>query len=839
MNAKVFWHWKNEEAFQHVHAHPEGLKAKEAKRRLRTHGRSSIKPKKETNVFLLLLTQFKSPLILLLIFAAILSYILYDRTNALIILTIVIVSGFLGFLQERGAVNAVAKLLKLVQINARVMRDGKAYDIPSDEVVPGDIFLCSAGDVVPGDCLLLEANDLFMDEATLTGETYPVEKEVGVLNENTILSKRTNTLFMGSHVISGSAKALVIHTGKQTEFGGVCEHLKYRLPETSFEQGVRHFGFLLLNITLMLVIAIFGINIFLHRPVIDSFMFALALAVGLTPQLLPAIITINLSQGAKRMAKQNVIIKSLPSIENFGSMTIFCADKTGTLTSGIIELHSTLDAEGKESQRLKLFALLNATYQTGYTNPIDEALTKALRIDLSSWRKCDEIPYDFVRKKLSILASDKTQNFLITKGAFAQVLASCNRIETSSGDIIDIEPKLASLHGTFESYGKQGLRALALAYRPMPDASKIKNTDERDLIFLGFLLFFDPPKPEIQETIRKLHERGVQLKVITGDNRLVAGYLAAKIGLSESKMISGDELRCISDDALHKVAIDTDLFVEVEPNQKERIILALRKAGHVVGFLGDGINDASAIHAADVGISVDSAADVVKDVADIILLKKDLSVLIRGVEEGRKTFANTLKYIFMATSANFGNMFSMAGASLFLNFLPLLPSQILLTNLLTDFPEMSIATDRVDEELVAKPLRWDIGFIRRFMLVFGLISSIFDFITFGVLLLILKGSKEQFRTGWFIESVFSACLVVLVVRTRHPFFKSRPSKPLTLLVLGVIASVLFLPYTRLGMYFELVPLSPFFLFIIAGIVAMYVVAVEIAKKFFYRQKVVL
>ena len=831
----TFWSEPLSDALVRLRSTEEGLSNDAAAQRLTEYGANLLKPQKRSNALTLLLAQFKSPIILILLFATGLSFVLRDPVNAVIILSIVLVSGLLGFWQEHSATNAVEKLLAVVQIKAKVLRDGSPRDIPIHEVVPGDIVILGAGDVVPGDCQIGEAKDLFVDEATLTGETYPVEKSVAVLAADTPLGKRTNSLWMGTHVVSGSAKALVAMTGTQTEFGKVSERLKLRPQETEFERGIRRFGYFLMEVTLVLVIAIFAINVYMVRPVLDSLLFSLALAVGLTPQLLPAIISINLARGAKRMAEAKVIVKRLASIENFGSMNVLCSDKTGTLTEGIVRLQSAVDVAGVASDKVLLHAYLNAFYETGFSNPIDDAIRANRQFDLSGYSKVDEIPYDFLRKRLSILVAHDNSNLMVTKGALKNVLEVCSKAENGAGTIVDIGALQGQIQNQLEQFSGKGYRTLGVARKDMGAASLIGKADETDMTFLGYLVLFDPPKPNIVETIASLKKLGVSLKIITGDNHLVAASVSQQIGLSSAKILAGPELRLLSDGALLNQVVSIDVFAEIEPNQKERIILALKKAGNVVGYLGDGINDASALHAADVGISVESAADVAKEAADIVLLEKDLGVLVQGVREGRTTFANTLKYVFMATSANFGNMFSMAGISLFLPFLPLLPTQILLTNLLTDFPEMTIATDHVDAEMVDHPRRWDIVAIRKFMITFGLVSSVFDFLTFGALLLLLHATEDQFRTGWFIESVVSASLIVLVIRSRKPFFGSRPSKYLLIATLLVVFATVALPYTPLGGIFGLTPLPLSFILLILTIVFLYVLSAEIVKAFFYKK----
>jgi len=812
----------------------EGLTGKEARQRRACCGPNLLKEQPRANAMALLVAQFKSPIILLLLFATALSLFLHDPVNALIILTIVLASGLLGFWQEHGATRAVEKLLAMVQIKATALRDGHPQEISVDQIVPGDIVVLNAGDLVPGDCVVDESTDLFVDEATLTGETFPAEKSAGVLAVETPLAKRTNALWIGTHVVSGSAKALVVTTGKQTEFGKVCDRLKLRPQETEFERGIRRFGYFLMQVTLVLVMAIFAINLYLRRPVLESMLFSLALAVGLTPQLLPAIISINLARGAKRMAQARVIVKRLAAIENFGSMNVICSDKTGTLTEGVVRVQSALDVQGNASDKVLLHAYLNAFYETGFANPIDLAIRAHRPFDLSGYRKLDEIPYDFLRKRLSILVAHEDAHLMVTKGALQNVLDVCSKVQTGA-DVVDIALVREQIQTDLEGFSRKGLRTLGVACKDTGSAARVNISDEAGMTFLGFLVLFDPPKPHIVETIASLKRLGVSLKIITGDNHLVAASVSEQLGLFNTKILAGPDLRQLSDDALLNRVADVEVFAEIEPNQKERIIIALKKAGNVVGYMGDGINDASALRAADVGISMESAVDVAKEAADIVLLDKDLEVLVQGVREGRTTFANTLKYVFMATSANFGNMFSMASASLFLPFLPLLPKQILLTNLMTDCPEMTIATDGVDSEMVDSPRRWDIVAIRKFMITFGLVSSMFDFLTFGALLFILHANRDQFRTGWFLESVVSASLIVLVIRSRRPFFKSRPAKYLLMATLSTIVVTVVLPFTPLGAIFGFSRLPVSFLLFIAAVVVLYIVSAEWAKRVFYQK----
>jgi Mg2+-importing ATPase len=832
MEKPPFWTLSSDDLLKELTTESSGLTQKEAEIRIKMYGANLLKQTKNHSNLALFLAQFKSPIILILIIAAALSAFLRDPADTIIILAIVLGSGLLGFWQEVGAAGAVEKLLSIVEIKAVILRNGDVVEIPLAEVVPGDITVLSAGGGIPGDCLLLESVGLFVDEAALTGETYPTEKSVGVRAFDTPLAQRSNVLYMGTHVISGTGKAVVVKTGLATEFGAVSQRLSLRVPENEFERGIRHFGYLLMEVTLLLVIVIFAINVYLARPVLDSFLFSMALAVGLTPQLLPAIISVNLSRGAKNMASEKVIVKRLSSIENFGSMNVLCSDKTGTLTEGTVHLHSTLDYSGQESEKVLLFAYINASFEKGYANPIDEAIRSHRQFDLKSYEKLSEVPYDFIRKRLSILIKSEDKTILITKGALSNVLDVCSFAEGPNETVVPIQQVLTQIQSVFSDLGTRGLRTLGVAYKKAEDTEP--KDQEKDMTFLGFLVLYDPPKEGITETVNKLKDMGITLKVITGDNKLVAMSLGKQIGLANPEVLTGPELYKMSDEALIQKLGTIDLFAEIEPNQKERVILALKKAGNVVGYLGDGINDASALHAADVGISVNSAVDVAKDAADIVLLEKDLSVLIRGVKEGRVTFANTLKYVFMATSANFGNMFSMAGASLFLSFLPLLPKQILLTNLMTDLPEMTISTDSVDPEMIDRPRRWDIKFIRKFMLTFGLLSSVFDYLTFGVLLFFLHATPEQFRTGWFMESVLSASLIVLVIRTRKPFYQSKPGKALFWTTLVVALAILIFPYSFLGPLLGFVPLPAAFYPVLGIILLLYIASAEMAKKLFYK-----
>jgi P-type Mg2+ transporter len=829
-----FWSLSPDSLMKQLGTSPVGLTNAEARRRLQIYGPNRLRRAKSTDVATLLLAQFKSPLILILLGAVILSFFLREPVDAAIIIAIILLSGVLGFWQEKRAADAVKNLLAIVRIEVRVIRDGVERDVPAEDVVPEDLCVLNAGDIIPGDAVVLESKDLFVQEAALTGESFPAEKATGIVAREASLMKRTNALFMGTHVVSGNARALIVLTGASTEFGKVSERLRMKPAEKEFEHGVRRFGYLLTEVTLILVIVIFGITVYLQRPVIDSFLFALAIAIGIIPELLPAIISINLAVGAVHMARRKVIVKQLAAIENLGSMNVLCADKTGTPTEGTVKLQGAVDAQGKASEKGLFYAYLNSSYETGFTNPIDQAVRSYRKFDLTGYKKVDEVPYDFVRKRLSILVEKDGEHLVITKGAVSNVLNVCSSVELPSGSS-DLAEMRHGIDQQFQSLGNDGFRVLGLAYKLVGGLSRIDKDQEVGMTFLALLVFLDPPKTGVVEAVVDLRNLGIALKVVTGDNVHVATSVTRNVLGYEPKVLTGQDVRLSSDEALLARAPLIDVFAEIEPTQKERIILALKKCGNTVGFLGDGINDASALHSADVGISVNSAVDVAKEAATIVLLEKDLSVLAAGVREGRKTFANTLKYIYMTTSANFGNMFSMAGAALFLPFLPLLPKQILLNNFLTDFPAMAISTDSVDAELVERPRPWDIRFIRNFMIVFGVVSSLFDFLTFAALVFVLRATPEEFRTGWFVESVMTEVLIILVMRSWNPFYKSLPSRPLLIAMILVLLVTLALPYSPLSRILGLTPLPITSLLLLGLITVVYALASELTKKFFHAQ----
>ena len=729
----------------------QGLSSTDAAERLERWGPNVVEEQREVAAIRLLLHQFASPLVLILVFGAAISLVVRDWVDAAIILVIVVCSSLLGFTQEYRASAAVAELRKRLALTARVLRDGAVQTVVARLIVPGDVIELSAGNLVPADGMILAARDFLVTEASLTGESMPVEKQPGAVQAETPMAGRTNCAFMGTSVRSGTATVLVVKTGRATAFGEVAARLKTLPPEPEFAHGVRQFGYLLLRIMLLMVFFVLVVNQMLGRPAIESLLFAVALAVGISPELLPAIVSVSLAHGARAMARRGVIVRHLEAIEGLGSIDVLCTDKTGTLTAGVMALDAAVDADGVSSAAVLRLAYCNAALETGIENPLDAALIEAgekAGLATASCTKIDEIPYDFMRKRLTVVVAteeDAGHHTIIMKGAFANVLGVCNTLARSDAEI----PLDAGLRERLESYyrnkGTEGFRLIALATKRVPAQERYAPGDEVGMSLQGFLLFFDPPKTQAAQTVRDLAARGVRVKVITGDNRYVAAHVADTIGLDPKAMLTGEVIAGLRDESLWHLAPRTDLFVEVDPQQKERIVRALQRTGHSVGYLGDGINDAPALHAADVGISVDQAVDVARESADVVLLRPDLDVLRSGVDDGRRTFANTLKYISITTSANFGNMVSMAIATPLLPFLPLAAKQILLNNLLSDLPSIAISTDSVDADRVARAQRWDVAEVRRFMIVFGLISTVFDLLTFFVLLRVFNATESIFR----------------------------------------------------------------------------------------------
>jgi Mg2+-importing ATPase len=811
-----------------------GLSGDEAARRYLRYGPNRLAPPRRGGWVALLARQFTDPIVLILLVAVLVAVVAGDLTDGLIILAIVALSGLLGFWQEHRAGRAVQRLLALVQVHADVRRDGVTVEVPPAEVVPGDIVVLGAGDIIPCDCRLLGADDLQVDDAALTGETFPRHKHPDPAPADAPLAERHSALLLGSHVVSGRGEAVAVATGAGTELGRLSRRLEQTAPKTGFERGITRFGLLLARVTALLTAAILVVNLLLGRPMVESLLFSLALAVGLTPQMLPAIVAVSLSTGARRMAGQRVIVRRLDAIEDFGAMEVLCTDKTGTLTEGAVRLHAALDPAGADSPLVATYAAVNAGLQTGFANPIDAAILQRHRPD-PRWRAVDELPFDFTRKRLSVLVDGPHGRQLVTKGAFDPVLGVCTSVATPRG-ILPLDDRLrGELRSRYRKLGDAGYRVLGVARRDLPGIGEVTADHERQLAFLGLLTFLDPPKAGVDWVIAELAAAGVGLRMITGDNRLAARHVAATVGIDPGRLLVGADIDQLDDQELALAARDVLVFAEVDPLHKERIIQALRSGGAVVGYLGDGINDAGALHLADVGISVDTAVDVAKSAAAIVLLDKDLGVLLEGVRLGRQTFANTLKYVFTTVSANFGNMASMAAASAFLPFLPLLPRQILVLNFLSDIPSTTIAADRVDPEQRQRPQRWDLRFVRDFMVAFGLLSSAFDLLTFAVLLQLFHAGPELFRSGWFVGSTLTELAVLLVLRTRRPALRSRPGTGLLVTSVGVAAVTISLPYVPwLAEPLALVPLPATVLGALGVITLSYVVAAEAGKRLFYR-----
>ncbi|CDX56258.1 magnesium transporter [Mesorhizobium plurifarium] len=828
----AYWSLETEELIGRLETSTSGLLSVDAAVRLAKFGRNAMAPRSGGSALGVFARQFRSPLVLILVFAAAVSAFVGEGHEAAIIGVIVLASCILSFTQEYGASRAMEALRNRISRKATVLRDGIERTTNVEEIVPGDVLCLSAGNLIPVDGVILEARDFNVSESVLTGETFPVVKSAGRSAPEAGIAQRSNAVFTGTSVRSGTAKVLAVATGARTEFASIAEALERRIPETEFARGIRMFGYLMTEIMLAIVILVFFANMLLHRPLIESLLFSLALAVGLTPELLPAIISVTLASGARAMAAGGVIVRRLDAIENLGSMDLLCTDKTGTLTEGVIHLDGSFDVDGEPSDEVLLWAQLNAMLQTGLKNPLDEAIATAQPVeeDLSRFTKIDEIPYDFVRKRLSVAVREETrEGILITKGAVQNVLDVCSFVQGPHGSkSLDLAEREA-IEEKFRRWSAQGYRVLGLAIRRFQSKASFSRDDETAMAFAGFLLFLDPPKEGVRKTLSALTDRGIGVKVISGDNRYVAAHLADAVGLRSDRIMTGEDLSKLTKNGLLAGVRKTDLFVEIDPNQKERIVEALRRSGHVVGYLGDGINDAPALHEADIGISVDTAVDVAREAADIILLKRDLGVLVRGVDDGRKTFANTMKYISITTSANFGNMISMAAASLYLPFLPLLAKQILLNNFLSDIPSLAIAGDNVDIEQLRRPRHWDIHFIRRFMVSFGLVSSAFDFATFAFLLLAVRASGATFQTAWFVESVLTELAIVLVVRTRRRLWRSRPSRLLAALALTVGGIAVSIPYTPVADWLAMVPLPLPVLLGLLTITATYALVSELTK----------
>ena len=835
--APPFWHAPLPELLSKLAASNAGLSTADAKRRLASSGRNEIAQVRRITALTEVVSFLLNPLVIILLVASMIAAALGDVTDAGVIALIVVLSVAMNFFQAYRSQRAADALREMVATHATAFRDGAWAEIPIAEIVPGDVVRLSAGDLVPGDARLLEVKDLSVNQSALTGESFPADKRAGELpctGAPSALSEADNSVFLGTSVVSGSATAVVVLTGAATEFGRIGQRLRGRPPRTEFERGTRSFGLLITRTVIFLVIFVFLMNTLAHRDTLESFLFAVALAVGLTPEFLPMIVSVTLAQGALRMARQKVIVKHLPSIENFGSMDILCTDKTGTITAGQVRLEGYLDWQGQTDPYVLTLAQVNSALETGIKSPLDRAILDCEKTQLPKVTKMDEIPFDFTRRRLSVVAAMADHHLLITKGAPEGILPACTAFR-SGGSSFPLDAAASqTAYQTFEKLSAEGHRLLAVAYRDVAEQPAYSVEDERDFVLAGFVTFLDPPGETVPGAIRALQADEVEVKILTGDNELVARHVCDQVGLPTERIVLGSELRAMTDDTLAALAERTSVFARVSPDQKNRIIAALKARGHVVGFMGDGINDAPSLRTADVGISVANAVDVAKDAADIILLEQSLEVLHRGVIEGRKSFGNITKYVLMGTSSNFGNMFSMAGATIFLPFLPMLPSQILLTNFLYDLSQVTIPTDSVDATYLQKPKRWNVSFIQRFMLLFGPLSSLYDFLTFFVLLRLFNASEQLFHTGWFIESLATQTLVIFVIRTAGNPFKSRPSLALAISVPACVlvgVGLTLSPFAApLG--FTAPPLGFFGALLV--MLLTYLGLVELAKRWFYR-----
>lgn len=814
-----------------------GLTSAEASRILAEYGLNEPVKIKRIGAAVEFLRLFANPLVIILLAASAISFFIGAWIDASIIATMIFLSVVLNFIQTSRSKKAAESLRREVSLTATVLRDCEWREIARRLVVPGDVVRLSAGDLIPADARLTEARDFHVQESALTGESLPVEKSVEASEAN------ENLVFLGTSVISGTATALVTATGENTNFGRIAARLTDKTPETEFERGTRKFGYLIARVVFLLVIFVFFVNALMHRDPLESLFFSIALAVGLTPEFLPMITTVTLGQGALKMARQKVIVKHLEAIQNFGSIDVLCSDKTGTLTKGEMILKEHYNASGEPSEFPFFLAYLNSFFETGVVNPVDQAiksneisnpLDAAIlnhdRPQISDYAKVDEIPFDFERRRVSVVAESPHHRLLITKGAPENILAVCSNYRNDSGILPFDDNQRKISEETFTKFSAQGLRVLAVAFSEVAVQESYQTADEKNLTLAGFITFADEPLETASEALKKLSKDGIKVKILTGDNELVARYICEQVGLDGARVVLGDEIDRMDEAALAHTAEQASIFARVSPIQKNRILLALKRRGHVVGFLGDGINDAPSLRSADVGISVATATDVAKDAAEIVLMERSLDVLHSGIIEGRKSFGNVMKYLLMGTSSNFGNMFSMAGAVAFLPFLPMLPVQILLNNFLYDLAQITIPTDKVDPTFIRKPHRWDIKLIRDFMIYIGPISSIYDFLTFFVLLKIFAASEQLFHTGWFVESLATQTLVVFVIRTAGNPFKSRPSAALTITVCAVVLFAVVLPYTPLAAILGFAPLPlSYFLFLGAATVT-YLALVEMVKR---------
>jgi Mg2+-importing ATPase len=806
---------------------PAGLSTEEAQRRLRDVGPNEAAGVPGRLNIVALGRLFANPLVVILLLASAASAALGDVVNAVIIVTMVLLSVTLNFVQTYRAERAASRLREQVSPRATALRDGEWVEVLRSEVVPDDVIRLVAGDRVPADAVLLEARDLHVYEAALTGESMPVEKSTAVATVAT--TTRADHVYLGTSVVSGTATARVTATGATTALGDIAARLSERPPETEFERGLRAFASLVMKTVVFLILFVVVAGALVHRPALESLLFAVALAVGLTPEFLPMITTVTLTQGAIRMARHRVVVKHLAAIEDFGSMDILCSDKTGTLTTGVMTLESALGPTGGPASRVLFLAGANSTLQTGIPSPLDAAILARAKPE-TSWKKLDEIPFDFERRCVSVVVALDGRARVITKGAPEAVLERCDAWEIDGTPLPLDRDRRARCRGTHESLARSGAKVLAVAEGVVPFRDRYTTADERALTLVGFLVFSDPLVPGVAEALAALRRDGVRVKILTGDSDLVASHVCAQVGLDVGRIVLGTELEGMTNGALAVVAEQTTVFARVSPAQKSRIIQALQSRDHVVGFLGDGINDAPSLHVAQVGVSVANAVDVARDAADIILRERSLDQLHQGIITGRRTFANVMKYLLMGTSSNFGNMFSMAVAAVVLPFLPMLPTQILLNNFLYDLAQITIPTDRVDAGMVQSPRRWDMRVIRDVMLYIGPISSVYDFLTFGALLWLFDAGAELFHTGWFVESLATQTLVIFVIRTTGNPLRSRPSGALSATTLAVVLVGLLLPFTPLAAPLGFVPLPASFFVFLAVATLTYLALVEAVKR---------
>ena len=812
-----------------------GLTVQEAQARLDRFGPNELTATQYHSFLSDLLHVFMNPLTLILLIAAIVSAFTGDAVDAGIIGVIVLLSGAIDLTQTYHSQRAVERLRDQVAPTATVVRGGEWKEIRRRDVVPGDIIRLSAGDLVPADSRLLLARDIYVQQGMLTGESLPVDKEATGDPASTKADAH-NMVFLGTSIVSGTATAEVVATGARTAFGDIAARLAAHPEETAFDRGLRNFSHLIARTVFFLVLFLIVVSVARHRDPLQSLMFAVALAVGLTPEFLPMITSVTLSKGAIAMARKKVIVKHLSSIQNLGSLDVLCSDKTGTLTAGTMSLDCSLDPSGNSSPHALELAYLNSKFQTGIRSPLDDVILHQSPSKTEDYIKRDEIPFDFDRRRLSVVVERQSQRLLITKGALEGILPLLSGWEVE-GKAEPISKDAAQrIQQTSDELNSQGFRSLAVAYVEVPARPDYSIKDERNLILAGFLSFADPPLPDAAQVLASLKQDGVEVKVISGDNDRVTGHVCAQVGIEPGHIATGDELDHTTDPALARLSEETRAFARISPVQKNRILLALKHNGHAVGFMGDGINDAPSLHAADVGVSVSSAADVARDSADVILVKPGLRVLHDGIIEGRKAFGNVMKYLLMGTSSNFGNVLSMAAASLFLPFLPMLPTQILLNNLLYDVSQLTIPTDKVDETYLEKPQRWDVSLIRNFMVFIGPISSAFDFLTFYVLLHFFHASEAQFHTGWFVESLATQTLVLFVIRTAKNPLRSRPSAPLMATCLGVVAIGLYLPFSPLAGVLGFTPLPGSYFAFVAIATGVYLLLVEAAKGVLLRKE---